>query len=371
VYRRGSTYVAVYRREGHQRKESAATFAEARGIKLARDAETRVLRLGPTLHDYALKWVRRHGGSGHDTVRERTREEYHRLLVTYALKHFKTDIRLARLDRRKLQEFITFLTHCPGRKGPHLSDRSIHNALTPLRLCLQAAATEGLIDKELDEILVLPKRRGGGRWYHSEARFLTPETLGRLLGEIPPAHESFFVLLASTGLRISEAIALRWCDLDLDASEPRLRVRRAIVNGVVGPPKSRHGARSILLNDPLAGALRALRPSDANADDVAFLTRNGQLLSPANLRNRVLRPAAARADVPGIIGHHTLRHTCASLLIAKKEHSMLSLSRWMGHHSAAYTLETYGHLFDGGLGGALEPNDLGIPSKNADQLVLL
>ena len=39
VYRRGSRFVAVYRRGGRQRKESAASFAEARALKLARDAE--------------------------------------------------------------------------------------------------------------------------------------------------------------------------------------------------------------------------------------------------------------------------------------------------------------------------------------------
>jgi hypothetical protein len=37
VYRRGGQYVAVYRRDGRQRKESAATFAEARATKLARE----------------------------------------------------------------------------------------------------------------------------------------------------------------------------------------------------------------------------------------------------------------------------------------------------------------------------------------------
>ena len=40
--------------------------------------------------------------------------------------------------------------------------------------------------------------------------------------------------------------------------------------------------------------------------------------------------------------------------------SMLRLQRWMGHYSAAYTLETYGHLIDGELGNPLELNDLGI-----------
>jgi hypothetical protein len=57
VYRRGSRYVAVYRVGGRQRKESAATFAEARTIKLARDAEAREARRGPTLHAYALVWL--------------------------------------------------------------------------------------------------------------------------------------------------------------------------------------------------------------------------------------------------------------------------------------------------------------------------
>jgi hypothetical protein len=83
VYRRSGQYVAVYRREGRQRKESAATFAEARAIKLARDAEASEQRRGPTLHDYALRWVTGHAGSGHDSVREQTREEYRRLLATF------------------------------------------------------------------------------------------------------------------------------------------------------------------------------------------------------------------------------------------------------------------------------------------------
>ncbi|MFI5005591.1 MAG: tyrosine-type recombinase/integrase [Solirubrobacterales bacterium] len=357
VYRRGGQYVAVYRREGRQRKESAATFAEARAIKLARDAEARELRRGPTLHDYALRWVARHAGSGHDSVREQTREEYRRLLATFALSYFPADVRLGDLDRRALQGFIGWLTDRPGRRG-RLSDRSIRNALTPLRRCLDAAAGEGLIDGDLARSLVLPSRRGGRRWAVSERRFLTRVQLGRLLAEIPPAHQPLLVLLASTGLGISEAIALRWCDLDLDASPPRLWVRRAIVGGVVGAPKSYYGARAIPLAEELAGTLRAMRPPDAADEDLVFPNRRGRPLNPSNLRNRVLKPAIKRAGVSGI-GLHALRHTCASLLIDEGA-STLRLQRWMGHHAAAYTLETYGHLIDDELGRALELEDLGV-----------
>jgi integrase len=89
-----------------------------------------------------------------------------------------------------------------------------------------------------------------------------------------------------------------------------------------------------------------------------FQNASGQPIKPDNLRNRILKPAAKRVGLEGV-GLHTLRHTCASLLIAEGA-SMLRLQRWMGHHSAAYTLETYGHLIDGELGSALELAGLGI-----------
>jgi hypothetical protein len=51
--------------------------------------------LGPAVHSWALDWVDGHVGGGHDTVREFTRTEYRRLLVTYALSYFAPDVRLA------------------------------------------------------------------------------------------------------------------------------------------------------------------------------------------------------------------------------------------------------------------------------------
>ena len=45
--------MAVYR----QRKEFAATFREAREIKIRRSAEEASRRAGSTLHSYALEWV--------------------------------------------------------------------------------------------------------------------------------------------------------------------------------------------------------------------------------------------------------------------------------------------------------------------------
>src|SRR5918994_2472717 len=95
VYRRGSRWVAVYRIDGRQRKESAATFREAREIKLRRAAEAACDAAGPTLHSYALEWIDHYAGRGaNDVINDRTRREYRRLLVPYAPGYFSPEDRL-------------------------------------------------------------------------------------------------------------------------------------------------------------------------------------------------------------------------------------------------------------------------------------
>jgi hypothetical protein len=37
---------------------------------------------------------------------------------------------------------------------------------------------------------------------------------------------------------------------------------------------------------------------------------------------------------------------------------------WMGHHSAAYTLDAYGHPIDNEVGVALNREDLGLAADN-------
>jgi integrase len=108
-----------------------------------------------------------------------------------------------------------------------------------------------------------------------ERRFLTRAELAALLDEAPAKWLPLFELLAVTGRRISEAIALRWSDLHFDVPAPRLQVSRAIVKGVVGAPKSRHGKLLVALPTGLAATLRELRPPDAPDDAFVFPGREG------------------------------------------------------------------------------------------------
>jgi integrase len=67
--------------------------------------------------------------------------------------------------------------------------------------------------------------------------------------------------------------------------------------------------------------------------------------------SNLYQPAREAADLPWV-GFHVFRHTCASILFAEGRNAV-QVQRWLGHHSAAFTLATYVHLLDGDLGEPL------------------
>lgn len=53
---------------------------------------------------------------------------------------------------------------------------------------------------------------------------------------------------------------------------------------------------------------------------------------------------------------HTFRHTCASRLLSEGR-SIRQVAAWLGHTEPSFTLRTYCHLMDDGLGEALVGNE--------------
>jgi integrase len=196
-----------------------------------------------------------------------------------------------------------------------LGDASVRNIMAPLRACLATAVREGVIRSNPARDIDLPHRPTAEAAEEDGVRAMSTAELNTLLALIPERHRLFFRFLAATGLRISEAIGLQWRHLQLDGSTPHVKVRRAIVKGSIGPPKTKQGRRDVPLDHVLVSALRDhRRDSEWNgADDPAFAAGNGKPLSPGNLYHRVLKPAREEACLTWV-GFHAFRHTCASLL---------------------------------------------------------
>jgi hypothetical protein len=143
--------VAVYLEDGRQRRRSAATFREAREIKVRATAREAARRAGPTLHSYALEWIDHYAGRGaNDVINDRTRREYRRLLITYALAYFAPEERLGDMDEQRSRAFVDWLCRLVDDGGRRLCDRSVHNAVLPLQSCLRHAARAGLLGDAQD-----------------------------------------------------------------------------------------------------------------------------------------------------------------------------------------------------------------------------
>jgi integrase len=354
-------YVAVIRMAGRQRKRSARTYEAARRIK--RESETD--RDRGELQDrttiiflrYLSEWVERYRGQGRRGFRENTRDEYRRLIVAYARPYFPGRLKLVDVTTYDLARFVDWLAD-EGEQGRRLADSTVANIVNPLRAALATAKREGLIRHNPAQGLALPQREQIAD-EEDEVKVFTREQLSAVLVMAPERHRPLFELLASCGLRISEAIALQRLHLQLDADEPEVCIRRAIVRERIEPPKSKHGRREVRLPALLVGKLRAHLAAQPDQDStaLAFPNESGGPLDPNNLRRRVLKPLVEGVNAPWA-GFHTFRHTFASIHLSQGT-NLLQLSRALGHHSPAFTLTRYTHLLPGD-----EAPPLDLPSPN-------
>jgi len=343
IYSRGSRYVAVYRDdEGIQRKKAFRTQGEAAAFKKKQEvavedgsyqAPSQV-----TLHEYLDAWL-----PVYDQIRENTRDDYE-LGVRTAKQFFSSREKLTAITPRRVAEYVSSLG--TGDMAP----RTVHKRLVPLRSMFRTAMEQGLIRSNPCQGIRLPKVQAR---VHDEdhvdetVRVFTPKQLDVILRTVKQG--TLFHLLACTGLRISEALALEWRHLELNGSSPHVKVRRAIVRGQMGPPKSRYGRRDISLPFSI---VRALRATEGAQDGLVFASSTGTALLPNNLRRRILQPALEEAGCAWA-GFHTFRHTYASMQLSRGT-NIVALSRALGHHSAAFTLSTYAHLMRGDEAPALE-----------------
>lgn len=362
IYRRklksGETrYVVITRnRDGRQVKTSHRTLAEAREEKARRSqVGGRVAANRERFIDYADEWLDTYSGR-RGGIEPTTVDGYRAVLRKYVYPRLGKR-RMGEIEPRDIKALIADLQKIRKKNGKPLKPGTVRGILAPVRACLADAAEDGDIPanpaagvRVNDHRLPEERLADAGK-----AKALTQAELGRLLAEIPETlvgdgsltWRDLFELLAHAGLRIAEALGLEWQDVEF-GDRPILRVRRQYRDGVVKTLKTKNSRRNIPLSPGLAQKLWAARP--ASGQGIVFTNRQGKHHSRHNIDNRVLSPAAKRAGVKRV-GFHVFRHTCASLLFQGGKNAK-QVQRWLGHATATFTLDTYIHLMDDGLGSA-------------------
>jgi integrase len=239
-----------------------------------------------------------------------------------------------------------------------LSATTVRRIHAMLRKALNDAVRWGLIERNPAVLADPPaariekaaQRRRMHTWNAEELRRFLQHT------EDDELHAAWFIA-ASTGVRRSELLGLRWSDLDLEAGY--LQVRRTVVPGPDGAyhyilmeeHKSSASARTIHLDGRTVLVLRshkaamdALKPWREEDHDLVFPRLDGRWWNPPAI-TQAFRRAVLAADVPRI-RLHDLRHTHATLLLRAGVNPKV-VSERLGHSSVAFTLDTYAHVMPG------------------------
>lgn len=159
-----------------------------------------------------------------------------------------------------------------------------------------------------------------------------------------PALRSLVLFLAYTGLRVGEAFALEWSDVDFEAL--RVRVERRVYKGEVDLPKSNR-TRLCVLTPPARDAL-LMAPRTSH---LIFTSKQGKRLSQPTL---AWYWKTITAGFPRKVTPHELRHFAGHYLHVKMGLPDRVVAAQLGHSDGGKLVrELYGH----GEVGALEEID--------------
>jgi integrase len=168
----------------------------------------------------------------------------------------------------------------------------------------------------------------------------------------------FLVLVATTGLRRGEALALRWSDVDLKART--VKVERSLTRAggelTFGEPKTSRGRRVVSITPGVVRILRDHRRQQS-ADrlalgaawtdlDLVFASEAGTPLEPRNVSRWYSKLAKSKGVEDR--GMHALRHTVATMML-DADIPVRTVADQLGHADVAMTLNVYAGNIDGHL----------------------
>ncbi|WP_041458807.1 tyrosine-type recombinase/integrase [Ammonifex degensii] len=241
-----------------------------------------------------------------------------------------------------------------ARLGERVKPSSAREYYDCLRRALRWARRRKLLSHDPTEGVPAPRRetREVEPWTEEEARRFLEHLEG---ARERKAYRALFRLLLATGMRLGEAQALRWEDVDFGRREVRVRRTYSQPGRCFHEPKTRKARRGIPVDAVTLAWLREWRKEQleerlragerwADREGLVFTTEEGKPVPRSTVWyafERLCRGAGVRR-----IRVHDLRHTHASLLLKRDVHPKVVQER-LGHASVKTTLDTYSHLLPG------------------------
>lgn len=162
-----------------------------------------------------------------------------------------------------------------------------------------------------------------------------------------------FTVLFFTGLRLGEALALTWQDIDFTSNTIHVTKSTYVNKGIshISTTKTKAGTRRIIINKKLSQELETWQKKQAKqlqqfSNDITTLQvfQNSPIIITKNAIEKQYKKILERDNTLKKIRIHDFRHSHASLLINNGEDYLVVKER-LGHASITTTIDTYSHLY--------------------------
>lgn len=324
------------RRERSFLREREAKAWESRQRAQIEDKATTGART-PRLADHLDTWLARGATRARKPWTPATRADYESSVKV----HLKPKLGHLRLEDLTVDHVEALLNSIPGNRAV--------NVRIALSSALTLAVKQRLVPYNVARSAQIPdvERRSGGGLSQGEARqFLAAVREHRLW--------ALYTVTTVLALRQSEAVGLRWEDVDLDAHVLHVeqRIYRRAGEYHAGAPKSATSRRTIHFPEEIAAALREHRTRSLTDRISALQWEDHDLVFPNTTGGPLYGPYVTRTmqrimAEAGIERRrfHDLRHTGASILHALGV-DMKTIQAVLGHSDYRLTADTYTHAED-------------------------
>jgi integrase len=211
-----------------------------------------------SFRELAERWEKAEGS----TMKGTTLHHYKNALRAYVLPKFG-DRKIAEINREDIQTFL-------AEKARKYSESTLRSMRVVLGLTLGWATNCNWLEKNPCSRVKRPKRTAGRR---VKRTFLTAEQVNAMAGRLKEPYATLVLFLAATGLRIGEALAIKWTDFEYSV----LHVTRRICDGDVDEVKSRRSERRLPIDPILMTRMEKL-----GKGEWVFGSRKGTSLNQGN-----------------------------------------------------------------------------------------
>lgn len=356
VMPRGKWWIGMYRVDTQNGRKQVKVRLGLRSEMMRNAARTRLrsIIVGDTRRrssapeiamsfaDVVTKWKEVRGPS----YKTSTFNNYVNTLRAWVTPELKDDD-IAAITNDDLQLFL-------NEQAKVRSRSSVRSMRVVLQHIMSYALKGGLITSDPSKGLTIPQQCVVTRCV--QRIVYTREQVLAVADQLKEPYRTLWLFLLASGLRISEAAAVKWTDFDGNL----LRVRRRVYDRKVDDLKTKKSERLIpIQNAELLESLRSL----GEGREWVFRTRAGTPVIPGNFMKRYLRPACKVAGVkPG--GFHDSRHTVNTLVQSLGSRSRVAADI-LGHTTAKLAENLYDHASVAEMGKALSSvvNEL-LPNGN-------